>query len=86
MEALRAGAVEVMAKPGGPYSVGELRTALAGEKIRAGGSFTYRAAAHREPRPEAASALAAACPGEAAGFEPVGVDRDRSIHRRHRSD
>lgn len=34
IEALRAGAVEVMAKPGGPYSVGELKSALAG-KIRA---------------------------------------------------
>src|ERR1700753_720811 len=33
VEALRAGAVEVMAKPGGPTSVGELRVALAG-KIR----------------------------------------------------
>jgi two-component system chemotaxis response regulator CheB len=34
VEALRAGAVEVMAKPGGPYSVGELKVSLAG-KIRA---------------------------------------------------
>lgn len=34
IDALRAGAVEVMAKPGGPYSVGELKVALAG-KIRA---------------------------------------------------
>src|SRR5437899_12320647 len=34
MQALEAGAVEVLAKPGGPYSVGELRLALAG-KIRA---------------------------------------------------
>ena len=34
LDALRIGAVEVLAKPGGPYSVGELRTALAG-KIRA---------------------------------------------------
>jgi two-component system chemotaxis response regulator CheB len=34
MEALRCGAVEVMAKPGGPYSIGELRTALA-SKLRA---------------------------------------------------
>jgi two-component system chemotaxis response regulator CheB len=34
LEALRLGAVEVLAKPGGPYSVGELRTDL-GAKIRA---------------------------------------------------
>jgi two-component system chemotaxis response regulator CheB len=34
LDALRSGAVEVMAKPGGPYSVGELRASLAA-KIRA---------------------------------------------------
>jgi two-component system chemotaxis response regulator CheB len=34
IEALRLGAVEVLAKPGGPYSVGELRIAVA-SKIRA---------------------------------------------------
>lgn len=34
LDALRVGAVEVLAKPGGPYSVGELRTTLAA-KIRA---------------------------------------------------
>ena len=34
LDALRLGAVEVLAKPGGPYSVGELRHSLAG-KIRA---------------------------------------------------
>lgn len=34
IDALREGAVEVMAKPGGPYSVGELRLTLA-NKIRA---------------------------------------------------
>jgi two-component system, chemotaxis family, protein-glutamate methylesterase/glutaminase len=34
VEALRAGAVEVMAKPGGPYSVGELKSSLA-NKVRA---------------------------------------------------
>jgi len=34
LEALRIGAVEVLAKPGGPYSVGELRVNLA-SKIRA---------------------------------------------------
>ena len=34
LEALRCGAVEVMGKPGGPYSIGELREGLA-QKLRA---------------------------------------------------
>jgi two-component system chemotaxis response regulator CheB len=42
IEALRSGAVDIMAKPGGPYSVGELKSTLA-NKIRA-------AAAARIPR------------------------------------
>jgi two-component system, chemotaxis family, protein-glutamate methylesterase/glutaminase len=45
LEALRLGAVEVLAKPGGPYSVGELRMDLA-TKIRAA------AAAHLSGPPE----------------------------------
>lgn len=44
LEALHAGAVEVMAKPGGPYSIGELREALP-HKLRA-------AAASRVSRPK----------------------------------
>ncbi len=44
LEALRCGAVEVMAKPGGPYSIGELREGLA-SKLRA-------AAASRVDRPK----------------------------------
>ena len=44
LDALRFGAVEVLAKPGGPYSVGELRSSLA-TKIRA-------AAAARISRPQ----------------------------------
>jgi two-component system chemotaxis response regulator CheB len=49
LEALEWGAVEVLAKPGGPYSVGELRQTLAA-KIRAA------AAAHpRRPPAESAS-------------------------------
>jgi len=52
VEALRAGAVEVMAKPGGPYSVGELKASLA-SKIRA-------AAASRVARARAPQALPAA--------------------------
>ncbi len=49
LKALESGAVEVLAKPGGPYSVGDLRTSLA-SKIRA-------AAAARIPRISTASAL-----------------------------
>lgn len=50
LEALALGAVEVLAKPGGPYSVGELRHSLAG-KIRAA------AAARVALRPAAAPSL-----------------------------
>jgi two-component system chemotaxis response regulator CheB len=46
LEALRIGAVEVVAKPGGPYSVGELRNSLA-QKIRAAA-----VARLRQPQPE----------------------------------
>ncbi len=41
IQALEFGAVEVLAKPGGPYSVGELRTTLAGQ-IRAAASARLR--------------------------------------------
>ncbi len=51
VEALQAGAVEVLAKPDGPYSVGELRQVLA-SKIRA-------AAASRPRRPSVEEAPAA---------------------------
>ncbi len=42
LDALRIGAVEVLAKPGGPYSVGELRKSLA-SKIRAAAAARVRA-------------------------------------------
>jgi two-component system, chemotaxis family, protein-glutamate methylesterase/glutaminase len=56
LEALRLGAVEVLAKPGGPYSVGELRVDLAA-KIRAAGSARLQRApdsvpARAEPPPQ----------------------------------
>jgi two-component system chemotaxis response regulator CheB len=44
LEALRLGAVEVLAKPGGPYSVGELRVDLAA-KIRAAAAARIRRSA-----------------------------------------
>jgi two-component system chemotaxis response regulator CheB len=59
MQALTLGAVEVLAKPGGPYSVGELRLDLAA-KIRA-------AAASRIRRPPANSEPVAAPPRLAPG-------------------
>lgn len=43
MEALRLGAVEVLAKPGGPYSVGDMRLVLA-NKIRAAAAAKLRPA------------------------------------------
>src|SRR6202042_3100877 len=48
IQALELGAVEVLAKPGGPYSVGELRTTLA-EKIRAAASSRVR---RPDPNPD----------------------------------
>src|SRR5215469_12606122 len=48
IEALKLGAVEVLAKPGGPYSVGELRNTLA-QKIRAAAASRI----HRTALPEA---------------------------------
>lgn len=48
LEALSLGAVDVMAKPGGPYSVGELRRSLAA-KIRAAAAARVRF--RREPAP-----------------------------------
>ncbi len=55
VEALRAGAVEVMAKPGGPYSVGELKASLAA-KIRA--AAASRVARPRMPAPQPEAPLA----------------------------
>jgi two-component system chemotaxis response regulator CheB len=50
MEALEAGAVEVLAKPGGPYSVGELRLVLA-HKIRAAAAAHVRTCAAKSAEP-----------------------------------
>jgi two-component system chemotaxis response regulator CheB len=57
LQALEFGAVEVLAKPGGPYSVGELRHNLA-HKVRAA------AAAHIRPEP-------AGAPGDARPSPPA---------------
>jgi len=62
LEALQNGAVEVLAKPGGPYSVGELKHDL---------PHKVRAAAHaRVSRPAAEPAVAAARPPISASFHP----------------
>ncbi len=66
VEALECGAVEVLAKPGGPYSVGELRTTLAG-KIRA-------AAASRVTRTAAPGTPTAARPRPPEGPPPLAPD------------
>ena len=61
IEAMEFGAVEVLAKPGGPYSVGELRATLA-SKIRAAAVAHVRrieATAPRPPTPLAVPAAAA---------------------------
>ncbi|MGD1069576.1 MAG: chemotaxis response regulator protein-glutamate methylesterase [Bryobacteraceae bacterium] len=51
LEALHAGAVEVIAKPGGPYSVGELKVSLA-SKIRAAAA-SHVTCSPQPPRPPA---------------------------------
>lgn len=62
LDALRYGAVDVIPKPGGPYSVGELRTSLP-QKIRAAAS------AHvRKREPAAASIPVAQTPQEPGTF------------------
>jgi two-component system chemotaxis response regulator CheB len=61
IEAMELGAVEVLAKPGGPYSVGDLRHSLA-DKIRAAASARVRPAqsAERAAGPPIAEAFAGA--------------------------
>jgi two-component system, chemotaxis family, protein-glutamate methylesterase/glutaminase len=51
LDALRNGAVEVLAKPGGPYSVGELRLSLAA-KIRAAAAARVRCPVSTAPAPQ----------------------------------
>ena len=51
VQALEAGAVEVLAKPAGPYSVGDLRTALAAKIRAAAAARGCRAVAPQAPLP-----------------------------------
>ena len=75
IQALEFGAVEVLAKPGGPYSVGELRSDLAG-KVRAAASARVRRPVSPPPAlavPPAAgpSPLAPRSPAPAGPHTPV---------------
>ncbi len=80
VEALRIGAMEVLAKPAGPYSVGELRSILAA-KIRnaSGGTVTARMAgappstAKVTAQPKPPSAVAAASPVSFSSAEIVAI-------------
>jgi len=58
LEAMRLGAVEVLAKPSGPYSVGELRHTLAA-KIRAAAAARVRPALRTPAEPQAPPAVPA---------------------------
>lgn len=63
LEAMRLGAVDVLAKPGGPYSIGELRETLPA-KLRAAASARLRPkAASAAQRQEADAAVAATSAG-----------------------
>ena len=68
LQALEFGAVEVLAKPGGPYSVGELRQSLA-QKVRAAAAARIRlperagAACEAKPSPPVRLAAPALPPG-----------------------
>ena len=67
LEALRIGAVDVLAKPGGPYSIGELRDALPA-KLRAAAQSRVRKAAATAQAPVQRPAAVAA-PTVQAGFD-----------------
>jgi two-component system chemotaxis response regulator CheB len=63
VKALETGAVEVLAKPGGPYSVGELRHGLA-QKVRAAAAARVRRQTQEPPRPPAPSPQPSTLPPE----------------------
>lgn len=77
-EALEAGAVDVVAKPGGPYSVTELGDQLA-LKIRAAAHATPRREARREERPAAPPSPAMRASVLAIGASTGGVEALRSV-------
>lgn len=71
MEALRVGAVEVMAKPSGPYSVGELRLTLA-MKIRAAAQAQLNRVSNGASAPTVTPAAPVPAPGRSS-FHPSAV-------------
>ena len=84
VQALELGAVEVLAKPGGPYSVGELRNTLAA-KIRAAAASSVRAAGARRAAARAAQpppSRTARCPPDTVIAIGASTGRHRG-HRRH---
>jgi two-component system chemotaxis response regulator CheB len=71
LDALQSGAIDVLAKPGGPYSVGELQTTLAA-KIRAAAAARFRRpAAVLDPAPATASAALKSSAGRDGGRWPT---------------
>lgn len=82
IEALEYGAVDVLAKPGGPYSVGELRAGLAAKIRAAAASRVRRTEKHPTPAGAARPAQAAVSAGNALvaiGASTGGVDAIASI-------
>jgi two-component system chemotaxis response regulator CheB len=72
LEALALGAVEVLAKPGGPYSVGELRHSLAG-KIRAAAAARVVLRPAAAPPPPAAGSARVECDAAANAVVAIGA-------------
>jgi two-component system chemotaxis response regulator CheB len=73
LEALRLGAVEVLAKPGGPYSVGELRVDLAAKIRAAASSRVKRPSAQPASKPDPAPALPPPAPAALDGSVIVAI-------------
>jgi two-component system chemotaxis response regulator CheB len=84
LDALRLGAIEVLSKPGGPYSVGELRLQLA-SKIRAAAAARPRPSEPLAPAPAAAERLSTS-PGHASviaiGASTGGTEAIREVLER----
>lgn len=72
LEALRIGAVEVLAKPGGPYSVGDLRLNLA-SSIRAAAAARVRRIASDAPAAATTAPAASAAPPKSPAPAPAPV-------------
>jgi two-component system, chemotaxis family, protein-glutamate methylesterase/glutaminase len=82
LEALEAGAIDVLAKPGGPQSVGELRLSVA-SKIRAARIARLRSPADKPfvPPPPSASRLSAPFPSSAVIAIGASTGGTEAIHK-----